>query len=246
MCSEKTARFHHGNTRTATRVLLADDDLASRRFLGDGLRQMGVQVRTCSHGLHALQVACAEHFDLLLLDCRMPGAGAPEILAALRANPDAASYASIAVASSAEDESEEHRLALLAIGFSSILRKPCTLAQLRQTLALVPTAAHAACVLDDDTGLCASGDYATLRALRQLLREELIMLDQRLDALAGDRVVLDERLHRLRAACGFCGADELATAAQALQGISRHTDPDSAELGSFRAALQATLRALSD
>ena len=101
-------------------------------------------------------------------------------------------------------------------------------------------------MLDDDTGLCASGDYATLRALRQLLREELIMLDRRLDALAGDRVALDERLHRLRAACGFCGADELATAAQTLQGVSRHTGPDSTELGSFRAALQATLRALSD
>ena len=117
--------------RTAARVLLAEDDAASSRFLGDGLRQMGVQVRTCSHGLQALKVARAEHFDLLLLDCRMPGAGALEILAALRSNPDAASYASIAVASSAEDESEEHRLALLAIGFSSILRKPCTLAQLQ-------------------------------------------------------------------------------------------------------------------
>jgi two-component system OmpR family response regulator len=244
MCSEKTARFYHSSAPATPRVLLADDDLASRRFLGDGLRQMGVQVRICSHGLQALKVACAEHFDLLLLDCRMPGAGAPEILAALRSNPEAASYASMAVASSAEDESEEHRLALLAVGFSGILHKPCTLAQLRRTLALVPTAGHATCVLDDDTGLSASGDYATLRALRQLLREELTKLDRRLDTLARDRVALDERLHRLRAACGFCGADELATAAETLQGVSRHTEPDSIELGRFRAALQATLRAL--
>ncbi|HUH31508.1 MAG TPA: response regulator [Rhodanobacter sp.] len=246
MCSEKTARLQHGSTPAVASVLLAEDDAASSRFLGDGLRQMGAQVHACSHGLQALKVARAEHFDLLLLDCRMPGAGALEILAALRSNPDAASYASIAVASSAEDESEQHRLALLAAGFSDILRKPCTLAQLQRTLALVPRVGHATCVLDDDTGLRTCGDYVTLHALRQLLRKDLATLDGQLAALAHDRAALGERLHRLRAACGFCGADELAAAAEALQRRSLHSDPSNAELTRFRTALQATQHALDD
>ena len=247
MCSEKTARPHYGPVTTAARVLLADDDPASRRFLGDGLRQMGAQVCACSHGLHTLKLARAEHFDLLLLDCRMPGAGALEILATLRSEPDAASYASLAVASSAENESEEHRLALLAAGFSDILRKPCTLAQLQQTMTrVVPNVGRAACVLDDDTGLRTSGDYATLHALRQLLREDLTKLANQLDTLEVDRVALGERLHRLRSACGFCGAEELATAAETLQSASLHRTSVRAEWTQFCDALQATRLALGD
>ena len=140
MCSEKTARCDQEPASATTRVLLADDDLASSRFLGDGLRQMGVHVRTCQHGLQALEVARNEHFDLLLLDCRMPGAGAVEILTELRSDPAAACCASTAVASSAADESDEHRRTLLAAGFIGILRKPCTLAQVQQILTLIPSA----------------------------------------------------------------------------------------------------------
>lgn len=245
MCSEKTARCNHESAYSATRVLLADDDLASSRFIGDGLRQMGVQVHTCHHGLQALEVARTERFDLLLLDCRMPGAGALEILAELRSNPAAASHASTAIASSAEDESEQHRLALLAAGFSDILRKPCTLAQVQRTLRLIPTADRASCVLDDDSGLSTSGDYATLRALRGLLHAELVTLDRDLDSLSRDPAALSERMHRLRASCGFCGADELATAAAALHGTAAHSDLLNDELGHFRSTLQATLRALA-
>ncbi len=244
MCSETTARLQHGPIHASASVLLADDDPASVRFLGDGLRQMGARVRTCGHGLHTLKAASAERFDLLLLDCHMPGAGALAILAALRSDPAAASYASIAVASSADDESDEHRLALQAAGFSDILRKPCTLERLQQILVLVPNVGRAACVLDDDTGLFTSGDYATLHALRQLLREDLAKLDHQLGMLTQDRVALGERLHRLRAACGFCGADELATAAQALQSVSLHSDPDHAVWARFRTALKLTRHAL--
>lgn len=246
MCSEKTARLHYGPVATTARVLLADDDPASRRFFGDGLRQMQVEVCACSHGLHTLDLARSEHFDLLLLDCRMPGAGALEILTTLRAEPDAASFASVAVASSADNESEEHRRALLAAGFSDILRKPCTLAQLQHTLSLVPNVGRAACVLDDATGLRTSGDYATLQALRQLLREDLTTLEHQLDALSHDHIALGERLHRLRSACGFCGADELAVAAETLQGVSLRRAPDNIELAQFRAVLQATRHALGD
>ncbi len=245
MCSEKTARCNQESAYATTRVLLADDDLASSRFLGDGLRQMGVHVHTCHHGLQALEVARTERFDLLLLDCRMPGAGAVEILAELRCDPAAACCASTAVASSAEDESDEHRRTLLAAGFVGILRKPCTLAQVQQILTLIPAAGDAASMLDDDSGLSTSGDYATLRALRMLLLEELVNLDRQLDALARNPLALSERLHRLRAACGFCGADELANAAAALQVGSGRAGADNAEWSHFRAALHATLRALT-
>ncbi len=226
----------------AARVLVADDDAASRRFLCDGLASLGAQPKACNDGTAALKFARAETFDLLLLDCHMPGAGAWQILTALRGDIDAASQESLAVATSAELVASE-RGALLAAGFSELLLKPCTLAHLRRVLTLVHIADPAACPLDDGSALSTTGDAATMRALRLLLREELAQLSGELEPLSRDPVGFNDRLHRLRASCGFCGATALSAQTIVLQrqlqeGV-RHVS-----LARFRHALTATLQAL--
>ncbi len=189
-------------------VLVADDDLASCRFLGDGLRSLGATVDTCVDGEAALARARAERFDLLLLDCRMPDGGAMHILTQLRGDAQAASTESVAVATSAELAPADRR-DLLAVGFSEVLLKPCTLAGLQHVLTLVHTAGPA-CVLDDGAALYSSGNATTMRALRILLREELALLQRELGGLIQDPVAFADRLHRLRSSCGFCGAAALA------------------------------------
>ena len=223
------------------RVLVADDDPASRRFLCDGLRSLGAEVQDCTDGTQALQLARHEAFDLLLLDCRMPGAGAREILAALRADGQAASTRSLAVASSAELDSATHR-ELLAVGFGEVLRKPCGIAELQRMLALLPGTTP---LLADAAALRASGDAATMQALRQLLRGELALLHQELGMPDCDPAALDDRLHRLRSSCGFCGTAALATEVSRLQQRLRE-DPRGAipAIAQFRGAVQATLQAL--
>src|SRR5574337_826900 len=79
--------------------------------------------------------ARTERFDLLLLDCRMPDGGAMHVLAQLRSEAQAASTESVAVATSAELTRADRRR-LLAAGFSDVLLKPCTLADLQRVLAL--------------------------------------------------------------------------------------------------------------
>jgi len=118
------------------RVLVADDDPGSCRFLCDGLASMGARAEACMDGTSALARACAEPFDLLLLDCRMPGAGALQILAALREDEQAGSAESVAVATTAELEPGA-RQSLFDAGFSQVLLKPCGLAELQEVLALV-------------------------------------------------------------------------------------------------------------
>ena len=228
---------------THPRVLVADDDTASCRFLGDGLRQLGANVRACSDGAMALQHARHEVFELLLLDCHMPGAGAMQILAQLRADPAAASTAAVAVATSAELGTRDRRQ-LLGAGFREILPKPCTLADLRRMLQLVQTDRPRDPMLDDRAALTTTGDATTMRALRLLLREELALLLPELDRLIDDRVGFGERLHRLRSSCGFCGATALATEATALQQMLLRPAPAAAALARFRAVLVATLQAL--
>ncbi len=224
------------------RVLVADDDPGSCRFLGDGLRNLGAAVETASSGEDALARARAGKFDLLLLDCRMPGGGALHVLEQLRGDGNDAFADGIAVATSAELAPRDRTL-LLAAGFSDILLKPCTLTDLRRVLALAQ-AGPPASVLDDGAALCSSGDATTMRALRLLLREELALLQHELEQLRGDPAAFAERLHRLRSSCGFCGATALAEQTMRLQSQISPQGPAPAALASFNAVLRATLQAL--
>lgn len=227
------------------RVLVADDDSGSRRFLCDGLRSLGATVEACADGVTARTRACAEAFDLLLLDCRMPGAGALQILAALQDDPHAASLHSIAVATTAE-LAMSARQSLRAAGFSDILIKPCTLADLQRLLALLPSHGNDACVLDDNAALSVSGDATTMRALRLLLCNELVQLSQEIDTLSRNPVRFSERLHRLRSSCGFCGASALAAQSawlsRQLSSTGEKVAPTALE--HFHKTLLATLEAL--
>jgi CheY-like chemotaxis protein len=227
------------------RVLVADDDPASRRFLRDGMRSLGASVESCADGTTALDCVRVEVFDLLVLDCRMPGAGALQILAQLRSEPRAASFDSFAVASSAEMEPALQQ-SLLAAGFGDTLRKPCALADLQRMLALVQPGHHGTHLLDDTAALSATGDKATMHALRSLLREELVQLDHELDQLRLDRAAFGERLHRLRSSCGFCGAAALSTQVILLQRQLESSGETAVSVRRFRHALRVTMQALGN
>lgn len=232
-------------SESAVRVLVADDDATSCRFLADGLQAVTRDVATCGDGASALQWARVERFDLLLVDCRMPGAGALAIAHALRADPRAASHAAALVATSAEFAAGD-RHALLSAGCDGTLDKPCTLAELRHTMRLIRTTGDAALVLDDVAGLRSSGDYATLAALRQLLGEELETMELQFQTLVTDPLALIARLHRLRAGCGFCGTTRLASAVQTLK-LKLELEPGAdhaVAIDEFLAALAATRHAL--
>ncbi|MEP6897151.1 MAG: response regulator [Rhodanobacter sp.] len=224
------------------RVLLADDDPASCRFLYDGMQSLGAAVESHADGSSALARARSETFDLLMLDCQMPpGPGALQILTQLRDDPQAASRDSLAVASSAELGADV-RQSLFAAGFGELLLKPCGLMDLQRILGLLQPGRHGVPLLDDDAALTTTGNIVTMRAMRLLLRDELIQLERELDQLSQDRVGFGERLHRLRSSCGFCGANALSAQVVVLQRQLAATATIS--LTRFRTALRATLQAL--
>src|SRR6266576_4777822 len=67
-----------------TRVLIVDDDAASRRLLDVRLRALGCVVTEASNGQQALSEVSKEEPDLVLLDLQMPRMGGIEVLRALR------------------------------------------------------------------------------------------------------------------------------------------------------------------
>ena len=203
-------------TNSRPRVLIVDDDPISLRFLEAAAMQSGCVVATAVDGVATL--AAHGDFDLLLIDRRLPDIDGVELLRALRergiAAPAIATSAEIDVATANE---------LYAAGFADVLEKPVSVRRVIEIVAqYLPKTTPI--LLDDIAALDSiGGDAHALHALRGLLAQELEELERDLTHgdLAASPARLDERLHRLRASCGFCGAPILAAAAARLAGELR-------------------------
>lgn len=237
-------------------LLIADDNTLSLRFLADAAALLGHRCDIAGDGLAALALARSRRYDLLLLDVRMPGLDGPTVLQRLRADKSAASRSSAALATTAANPAE-HERTLRAQGFTGVLAKPVDLAGLQRALQAAagnpgmvaePTAAYADLPLLDDDAACRSlGSSESVAALRQLFLSELDSLPQELDACLAlqDLAGLRERLHRLCASAGFCGAAQLEHACRHLRGRLVDAELLSAEdLTGLRAAAAATRRRL--
>ena len=235
-------RHCRGSSRSVPRVLIADDDPVSLRFLSTAVGGLDCSVVAASNGTEALTAATWAAFDLLLIDRRMPDLSGAELLAALRARGITAP----AIATSAE-LSPALNAQLAAAGFVATMEKPVALERLRQTvLAHLPPAADAAHRLLDDTAAAAAigSDAEAMRALRLLFVTELADLER--EWAADPAAIAPERLHRLRASCGFCGAPALGEAARALELALRERRADAqARAATFLDVCRATRAALS-
>ncbi|MEO6968543.1 MAG: response regulator [Rhodanobacteraceae bacterium] len=226
------------------RILLTEDDPISRAFLLEALRNPAVQISAVSDGDTALAAAKCEHYDLLILDHHMPGVDGDGVLDALRSDAHAASQQSIAIATTADPDPAIHDM-LRGAGFIRVLAKPLDAAALHDALRELGILATKPS-LDENAGLAASGNAEALCALRELFARELATLDAEFDVLGHDPAALNDRLHRLRAACGFCGAVALGEAAAALTEAARSGDRERfvETLDVFRQNLTATRAAL--
>jgi CheY-like chemotaxis protein len=202
------------------RILVADDNPPSLRFFAEALALAGFECLQADDGRRAVQLAQAHVLDLLLLDARMPGLDGAATLAAIRAGHGASRHAP-ALATTADADPAQHAM-LRAAGFAEVLAKPIAVAALRAALARhLPAAAIAEGGMDRTQALRAvGGDHATADALRTLFLRELDELPRELAAItqAGDHAALRDRLHRLDASAGFCGAPGLIQATAALRG----------------------------
>ena len=111
-----------------------------------------------------------------------------------------------------------------AAGFADVLSKPIGIDALRATLTRhLPREPHVApASLDDAQALnAAGGDRSIVAALRGLFVAELQALPAEIESLAanGDVAGLRDRLHRLDASAGFCGAPALQAAIARLRAL---------------------------
>lgn len=193
------------------RLLVVEDDAASREFARGTLAPFAT-VDT-ARTLADAGALCAEHrYTLLLLDVALPDGQGDAWLSRQRALGNRTP----AVALTAELDAERRRR-LLASGFVEALGKP--LAEDALLRALAPWIGERTAPWNDALALSAlGGARETLQRMRRLFIEELPQQRaQAARALAeGNHDALKAVLHRLRAGCGFVGAEALSKAVDAL------------------------------
>lgn len=77
-----------GESFLQTKILLAEDDAAMRRFLEVTLRRAGFEVVSAVDGLAAMKIALTGQFDAVVADALMPNLTGHDLCRILRQNPN--------------------------------------------------------------------------------------------------------------------------------------------------------------
>jgi chemosensory pili system protein ChpA (sensor histidine kinase/response regulator) len=102
-------------------VVLADDSISVRKFVGRMLEKAGYRVKLASDGLEALEIVTQTRCDLVVTDLEMPRTNGYELIAHLRQAPETRNIPVMVVTSRA---GSKHRERALKEGAAQFLIKP--------------------------------------------------------------------------------------------------------------------------
>ena len=130
MIDPRAEQFPPANPPTArTRVLVADDDAASRRLLALTLEALGFAAQTAGDGVEAMQMVESDPPAIILLDFEMPRLNGAETCARLRQHPRA-ELRNIPVIMLTAHTGEADEVACLGAGANDFIAKPSARASL--------------------------------------------------------------------------------------------------------------------
>ncbi|WP_249221498.1 ATP-binding protein [Cupriavidus sp. KK10] len=208
----------------ASRVLVVDDVALNRDVVSDLLRAEGCEVTTTGSGQEALDILKTRHFDLILMDIRMPVMDGLATTAAIRSSREPNRHTGPILGLTANPLPTDRPLYLLR-GIDGIIEKPVEVEALRTALRQAALPATTA----------APEEPERLGRLRQKLGQDrtlrivMAFTQTAAEALEGiatgcARAGLDtvaEDAHRLAGAASNVGFDQLAKAAANLEQIAR-------------------------
>ncbi len=102
-------------------VVLADDSISVRKFVGRMLEKAGYRVKLASDGLEALEIATTNHCDLVITDLEMPRTNGYELMLHLRQTPVTSKVPVMVVTSRA---GAKHRERAIKEGAAAFMVKP--------------------------------------------------------------------------------------------------------------------------
>ena len=200
-------------------VLVAEDNTVNSRILLVMLRTLGCFPDLVEDGPAALQALAREAYDLVLMDCQMPGLDGDQVTKELRANPDRYRSQPVVVAVTA-DNSDKHRRRCLESGMDGFIAKPIRLEKLVSGLEQWPLllGTWRASNAEDDAAAAGVED------LRAQLHSQLVdragasgaeFVHDYIDLFLTDTA---SRLDKMRVALEAENSDELSRESHALKG----------------------------
>ena len=121
------------NLSRSLRILIAEDNPLNRNVLCSMLKSMDLKVDTVEDGPSVLAAMQKDIYDLILMDCQMPGLDGDQVTRIIRDARDSDSGQPVVVAVTA-DVSADHREQCLASGMDDFLAKPIRLDTLKAGL----------------------------------------------------------------------------------------------------------------
>jgi CheY-like chemotaxis protein len=112
-------------------ILIAEDNLVNQMLAVKLVTNLGLTADVASDGNAALRAAAGKDYDLILMDCQMPGLDGYECTRHLRAN---ASTASVPIVAMTANAMKGDRDRCLAAGMTDYISKPVSAERLRALL----------------------------------------------------------------------------------------------------------------
>jgi chemosensory pili system protein ChpA (sensor histidine kinase/response regulator) len=110
-----------GVEREVARILLIDDSLSVRKFIGRMLEAAGYQVDTAADGEEGVRKALAAPYQLIMVDLEMPKINGYEVIQTLRGRPHTRATPIAVITTRA---GEKHRQMAVNLGVTSYITKP--------------------------------------------------------------------------------------------------------------------------
>jgi signal transduction histidine kinase/DNA-binding response OmpR family regulator len=115
------------------RILVAEDNPVNRQVLTGMLESLGHAADCVEDGPTALEVLSESSYDIVLMDCQMPGMDGERVTEAIRNDKHRFSVQPVIIAVTA-DASIEHQSACRAAGMDDFIAKPIRLGELSRRL----------------------------------------------------------------------------------------------------------------
>ena len=110
---------------TSVRVLVAEDNQINQRLVGAMLRHAGLHVDMAQDGAEAIELATTRSYDLVLMDCLMPGTDGFDATRAIRGH-EVVHGGHVPIIALTANAMAEDRAVCLAAGMDDFVSKPFT------------------------------------------------------------------------------------------------------------------------
>ncbi len=237
------------------RVLLAEDNTTSQDLISIMLKRLGCHVDVARDGTHLLDVVDKAEYDLILMDCQMPGMDGFEAARAIRAREETTTdNQPIPIIAVTSHELSDQSQGSLPCGMNDYLRKPFRLDDLAEVLnrwgpngstseaheddheaqqdkALAQASVLDSSRLDEIRSLMTDDDSEFLvNIVEQFIKDTGKLIQEIKAALrAGDAPALKVAAHTLKSSSASLGATDLSGLCKQVQTIAAEDSVQPAE-----------------